>query len=86
MNLLDASCAGKKTLVGGADEWALEPTTPRVHEAACPIVSLRLCDPIEGVADRASHPLNRQIAWSLCTYQASDAWKVAHGLGHRFAI
>jgi hypothetical protein len=53
MNLLDASCASKKTPVRGANEWALEPTAPRVHEAACPTMSLWLCDPIKGVGDRA---------------------------------
>jgi hypothetical protein len=39
-------------------EWALEPIALGVGEVAYPVVSRRLRDLIEGVADRATHPLN----------------------------
>jgi len=42
-------------------------------QVTCPIVSRRLCDPIEGVANRASRPLNRQALWNLRTYRASES-------------
>ena len=50
------------------DEWALEPPACGVGEDACPIVSHRLCDPVEGVVDSASRPLNELSPWNLCTY------------------
>jgi hypothetical protein len=77
--------AVKGALCGGADEWALAPAAPGV-EVACPVVSRRLRDPIEGVADRASHPLNGQALWNLHTCQASDARQVARGSGRWFVI
>ena len=62
--------------LGGANEWALEPFAPRVGEVLCPVVSRRLCDPTEGVADRASRSLNRQMLQRLRTCQTVGAWWV----------
>jgi hypothetical protein len=70
--LLDAFLASKEPSPGEADELPLEPFTPRVGEVPCPVVSCRLHDPAERVADRAWCPLNEQTAWPLHTCRASD--------------
>ena len=56
MNLLVASLAANEPRLG-ADERALEPCGPKVSEVACPVVSHRLCDPIEEVVDSTSRTL-----------------------------
>ena len=53
-----------KSLRLGADEWALELAAPGVGEVTCPVVSCRLRDPVKGVADNASRPLNGQAPWN----------------------
>jgi hypothetical protein len=74
--LLDAFLASKEPSLGEADEWALEPFTPRVGEVPCPVVFCRLRDPAERVADRAWCPFNEQTAWPLHTCQASYVYTV----------
>ena len=56
--LLEASSASKEPPPRGTAKWALEPFTSRVCEIPCPIVSRRLRDHAERVANRASHLLN----------------------------
>jgi len=69
-----------------ASEWALAPVAPRLGEVACLVVSCRLRDPIEEVADIASRPLIGEALCNFCTCRASDAQQVAHGSGRRLAV
>ena len=68
LNLLEASLACIEHPPGGADEQSQDPSVPRAGEVSSLVVSRRLRDPADRVANRASCPLNGQKAEHLRTH------------------
>jgi hypothetical protein len=88
VSLLEASLVCKEPPPGEVDKQVLDPFTPGVSGVPCLVVSRPLRDPVDRVADKASHPLNKQTRsisvpikfWGLDGFLPQI---LAHGLGLR---